>query len=201
LLAFARPAPAIPSRAPLTTPPAPGFAPTFQTPRNLNMTEALRLAEALFGKVSTGIGPTTPRWNTFSGEMTPEGIAAALEQANAGIPYTFMDMSRRAVEQDALLGAVTEQRFAGVVSKQDRLEPSLTLTRDKTAISVANWLRAVREQVVDFNRCRYSRSGSEGGCARQPPACEELQRRPDRPDAKTHAGRHAGTRHCAPLDQ
>lgn len=126
------------------------------------MTEALRLAEALFGKVSTGIGPTTPRWNTFSGEMTPEGIAAALEQANAGIPYTFMDMSRRAVEQDALLGAVTEQRFAGVVSKQDRLEPSLTLTRDKTAISVANWLRAVREQVVDFNRCRYSLLWADG---------------------------------------
>lgn len=167
LLAYARPAPAAPApqtpaHTPLVTPAAPGFGPQFQTPRNANMTEAMRLFEALFGKTTTGMGPTNPRWNTFTGEMTPENITAAIEQANGGVPFTLLDMYRRAVEQDACLGGVVEQRFAGVVSKADRLEPPLALTRDKTAIGVANWLRAVREQISDFDRVRYSLLWADG---------------------------------------
>lgn len=134
----------------------------FQTPQNSGMVNALRTFEALFGKVSNGLGPTNARWNTFTGEMTPEGITSALEQANAGIPFQILDMYRRAVEQDATLGGAVEQRFAGVISKQDRIEPPLSLTRDKVAIGLANWLRAVREQVSDFDRVRYSLMWADG---------------------------------------
>jgi len=147
----------------LTTPPAPGFAPQSQTPRN--QTQAADLAhlfEALFGRVATKLGPTNPRWATFYGDLSPELITQAIDQANMGMPYTFWDMSRRAVENDAHLGGAIELAFSGIVAKDDRIEPPRTMRRDKLAISVGNWLRAVREQIADFNPARYGLLWAEG---------------------------------------
>jgi hypothetical protein len=68
----------------------------------------------LFGRVSSRLGPTNPRWTTFSGELKPEVITSAIEQANAGLPFQFCDMLRRAVENDAHLAGCVLQAFAAI---------------------------------------------------------------------------------------
>lgn len=157
--------PEVPSvpRVALVPAPAPGLGPQTLTPRN--QTSAYNLAatvEALFGKVAGRLGPSNPRWSTFQGELTPETIGAAVEQANAGMPFTLQDMYRRAVENDGHLGGVAEQRNAGVVAKRDRIDPPENLSRDPCAISVANWLRAVRDQIDDFDDSRFALLWADG---------------------------------------
>jgi hypothetical protein len=150
-------------QVPRVTPPAPGFAPLNQTPRGLTDTaEYARTYEALFGRVSSRLGPTNPRWSTFSGELKPETIAAAIEQANAGLPFTFADMLRRAVENDAHLAGCVLQAFSAIVAKPDSIDPIPSLARDPVGISVAHWLRAVREQVADFDSARFALLWAEG---------------------------------------
>lgn len=164
MAAAAPPAPAVSPLpvAPTPTPIAPGFAPNFPTSRDASIEQALRLASSLFGRTAIGIGPTNPRWNTFTGEMSPENITSAIDQCNAGLPFTLLDMYRRAIEQDAHLAGVTEQRFAGVISKSDRIEPPKSLSRDKYAVSVSNWMQAVREQIENFDRARFALLWADG---------------------------------------
>jgi len=114
------------------------------------------------GRVSGVLGPTNPRWSTFSGEMTPENITQAIDLCNTGMPFLLHDMYRRAIENDAHLGGVVMQMFAGIVSRRDQVEPPPTLRRDDLAISVANWMRAVREQVEDFDQARFALLWAEG---------------------------------------
>jgi len=150
------PAPRI-QQTPIVTPPAPGFAPLSQTPRNqTNAREYAQAYDALFGRVSSRLGPTNPRWTTFSGELKPEVITSAIEQANAGLPFQFCDMLRRAVENDAHLAGCVLQAFAAIVAKPDSIDPPASLVRDPVAQSVAHWLRAVREQVADFDAARFA---------------------------------------------
>lgn len=145
-----------------STPPAPGFGYYSQTPRNVRTAEASQLYEALFGRIATRLGPTNPRWNTFNGEMTPENITSAIDQANTGNPWTLCDMYRRAIEQDAHLAGIVAQRFAGIVARPDRIEPPKHLARDPLANSVAGWLRAVREQIEDFDDARFALLWADG---------------------------------------
>lgn len=155
-------APAVPASQ-VVTPPAPGFAPAWQTPRNqTGVGDLLRAYDALFGKTALRLGPSHPRWSTFSGEMNPEAITSALQMADSGQPFQFHDMCRRAVEQDAAIGAATELAFSSIVSEEDRIEPPRSMRRDPLAISLANWQRAVREQVEDFDRARYALLWAEG---------------------------------------
>lgn len=121
-----------------------------------------RTYEALFGRISTRLGPTNPRWNTFSGELAPEKITAAIEQANAGLPFTYCDMLRRAVENDTHFAGCVLQAFSSIVAKVDSLDPPAPLARDSVAISIAHWLRAVREQVADFDDARFALLWAEG---------------------------------------
>lgn len=134
----------------------------WQTPRGGQYTDLLRGWEALFGKTSVRMGPSNPRWSTFSGEMNPEAITSAIQTADGGQPFQFHDMSRRAVEQDAAIGAATELAFSSIVGEEDRVEPPWTMRRDPLAISEANWLRAVREQVEGFDQARYALLWAEG---------------------------------------
>lgn len=155
-------APEVPHE-PLVPAAAPGLGHPYLTPRN--QTNAYNLAasvEALFGKVSSRLGPTNPRWSTFQGEMNPEGITGAIDLANAGTPYQLQDMYRRAVEHDGHLGGIVEQRIAGIISKPDRIEPPEQLARDPLAISCANWMRAVREQIDDFDESRFALLWADG---------------------------------------
>lgn len=136
---------------------ATGFAPPPYTGERINpVTEALgeRFA-ALFGSTATRLAPTNPRWTTFTGQMSPENIAAAMELANIGKPYRYLDMCRRAIENDAHLGGIIEQRNAAILAKPDRHTPPPMLRTFALAKSVANWNRAVREQVKDYDRVRY----------------------------------------------
>lgn len=112
--------------------------------------------------MSSRLGPTNPRWSTFSGELKPEVITAAIEQANAGLPFTFCDMLRRAVENDAHLAGCVLQAFSAIVAKPDSIDPIPSLARDPVGISVAHWLRAVREQVADFDAARFALLWAEG---------------------------------------
>lgn len=151
------------AQVPQVTPPAPGFAPLSVTPRNqTNLADLARTYEALFGKISTRLGPTNPRWNTFQGEFKPETITAAIEQANAGLPFTFCDMLRRAVEQDAHLSGCVLQAFSSITAKPDSIDPMPSLARDPVGISTAAWLRAVREQVEGFDAARFGLLWAEG---------------------------------------
>lgn len=164
---YARTAPLTPAlpiqQVPRVTPAAPGFAPLSQTPRGLtDAAEYARTYEALFGRVSSRLGPTNPRWSTFSGELKPETIAAAIEQANAGLPFQLCDMLRRAVENDAHLAGCVLQSFSAIVAKPDSIDPIPSLARDPVGISVAHWLRAVREQVADFDAARFALLWAEG---------------------------------------
>ena len=148
---------------PQVTPAAPGFEPWYQTPRNETpLAQLAKAYEALFGKISTRLGPSNPRWSTFSGELTPEAITAAFEQANAGLPFTLCDIYRRAIENDAHLAGVTLQTFAGIITKDDALFPPKHLAHDELAISVANYLRAVREQIDNYDDGRFSLLWAEG---------------------------------------
>jgi phage gp29-like protein len=155
-------APFVPSPQ-IVSRPVPGLGPNY-TPMQPSPGSAdlLRTYEALFGRTAIRLGPTNPRWSTFSGEMTPEGITHAIDTANAGQPFLFMDMCRRAVENDAAIGAAVELAFSRIVSEEDRTEPPRSMRRDPLAISLANWQRAVREQIEDFDRARYALLWAEG---------------------------------------
>lgn len=132
-------------------------------PRNQGeVAQLLPLYEALFGKTTFRVGPTNSRWTTFSGEMSPESITDAIDLANTGQPYLYMDMCRRAAETDAAIGASCELAFSSIVAEQDRIEPRASMRRYKLAISLANWLRAVREQIEDFDKARYALLWAEG---------------------------------------
>lgn len=160
LFAFAdrrlTPAPPI-AQQPQVTPPAPGFAPYSQTPHDFtHQRELLRTYEAMFGKVTTRLGPTNPRWSTVSGEFKPEDITGAIDQANAGFPFRFCDMLRRAVENDAHMEGCVLQAFSGIVAKEASTEPPPTLARDAVAQSIAHWQRACREQVQDLDGARFA---------------------------------------------
>lgn len=149
--------------APQVAPPAPGFAPFYTQAHD--QTEYAVLArnfESLFGRISTKLGPTNPRWSTFTGEMKPEDILAAMDKANLGYPFVLCDMMRRAVENDAHLAGTVWSTFSPIVAKKDSIDPPATLARDPLAISVANWLRAVREQVKDFDGARFALLWAEG---------------------------------------
>lgn len=155
-------APAVPS-ARQVSPAAPGLGPRFQSPRSQSeAAQLLPLYEALFGKTTFRVGPNNPRWSTFSGEMDPESITGAIDLANTGQPFLYMDMCRRAAENDAAIGASCELAFSSIVAEEDRIEPRASMRRYKLAISLANWLRAVREQVQDFDRARYALLWAEG---------------------------------------
>lgn len=150
-------------QAPQVAPSAPGFEPRYITPHNLTASADLtRAYSSLFGKISTRLGPTNPRWSTFSGPLTPEIILGAIDQCNAGFPFLLCDMFRRAVENDAHLNGVTRQAFSPIVANPDLISPPPSLARDKTAISVANWLRAVRDQIEDFDAARFALLWAEG---------------------------------------
>lgn len=155
------PGPAI-RQVPQVSPAAPGFEPRYLTPTGGEATLLTRSYEALFGKISTRLGPTNPRWSTFSGELKPETIIGAIDQCNAGYPFLLCDMFRRAVENDAHLNGVVRQAFAPIVASADQINPPATLARDALAISLANWLRAVREQVEDFDAARFALLWAEG---------------------------------------
>lgn len=158
----ATPAPPI-RQVPQVTPSAPGFAPLSLTPTDqTSYAELARTQEALFGKISNRLGPTNPRWSTFQGELKPEVITAALEQANAGLPFTYCDMLRRAVENDSHFAGCVLQAFSAIVAKPDSIDPPASLARDPVAVSVAHWLRAVREQVEDFDDARFALLWAEG---------------------------------------
>lgn len=168
LLAFANASSArskvvTPPTVPIITPAAPGFEVPYQTPRDFTgKAEASRSFEALFGKISTNLGPSNPRWTTFNGEMKPETITGAIDEANAGLPFRICDMYRRAIEQDAHLGGVVSQAFSSIIASGDRIDPPRHLARDVCAVSLANWLRAVREQVEDFDNARFALLWAEG---------------------------------------
>lgn len=156
------------ARAPVTTAPqvarpAPGFAPWYQSAHD--WTKAAQQAnefEALFGKISTRLGPTNPRWSTISGDLKPEEIARAMDRANAGYPFELCDMFRRAVENDAHLAGTISATFSPIVAKQDNITPPPSLARDSCAVSVANFLRAVREQIDGLDAARFALLWAEG---------------------------------------
>lgn len=127
-----------------------------------NFADLARTWEALFGRISTHLGPTNPRWNTFSGEMRPEDITSAIDTANAGLPFRFCDMLRRGVEQDAHFSGCLLQTFSTIIAKPDSIDPMPSLARDPIGVSVAHWFRAVREQVEDFDAARFGLLWGEG---------------------------------------
>lgn len=142
---------------------APGFEPRYQTPTNFtNIGAVTRSWEALFGKISTRLGPTNPRWSTFSGDLKPETIIGAMDQANAGIPFVLCDMFRRAIENDAHLAGVTYQAFSPIVAKPDAIDPPAALATDTVAINIAAWQRAVRDQIPDYDQARFALLWGEG---------------------------------------
>jgi hypothetical protein len=163
---FAPPEPPSPmglTKVPEVAKPAPGFTPQFQQWRDQSgYAEMARTFEALLGKTSTLLGPTNPRWSTFTGEMKPEVINGAIERCNQGYPFQLCDMFRRAVENDTHLQGVIPYAFAPILASRERIEPMETLARDQLAISSANWLRSVREQVEDFDGTRYALLWGEG---------------------------------------
>lgn len=71
-------------------------------------------------------------------------------------------MYRRAIEQDAHLGGIVFQKFSNIIARPDRLEPPKTLVRDPIGISVANWSRAVREQIQDYDDARFALLWADG---------------------------------------
>ncbi len=178
------------------SPPAPGFEPRYQMPVNQGATaKMLRSFEALFGKVSTRLGPTNPRWSTFQGELKPEKILGAIDQANAGIPFELCDMFRRAVENDAHLGGVVVQSFAPIVAKPDGIDPPASLARDPAAINVAAWLRAVRDQIEDFDAARFALLWAEG----QGWSCAEIIYGMRRVTWFTADGKRISRTYCVPI--
>lgn len=156
------------ARAPITTSPqvapaAPGFAPWYQSVHDwTKAADQAREFEALFGKISTRLGPTNPRWSTISGDLKPEEIARAMDRANAGYPFELCDMFRRAVENDAHLAGTINATFSPIVAKADNITPPPSLARDACAVSVANFLRAVREQIEGLDAARYALLWAEG---------------------------------------
>lgn len=163
---FAPPEPPSPlglTKIPEVAKPAPGFTPQFQQWRDQsNFAEMARQFEALLGKTSTLLGPTNPRWSTFSGELTPELITGAIERCNQGYPFQICDMFRRAYENDTHLQGVVPFAFAPIITSPDRLEPPEALARDPQAVSQANWARSVREQIEDFDGTRFALLWGEG---------------------------------------
>lgn len=143
--------------------PAPGFPLWYNQAHDFS--GAARQAqefEALFGKISTRLGPTNPRWSTISGDLKPEQIARAMDRANAGYPFELCDMFRRAVENDAHLAGTVNATFAPIVAAAENIAPIPSLTRDECAISVANWLRAVSDQIEGRDAARYALLWAEG---------------------------------------
>lgn len=151
------------STSPQVSKPAPGFAPWYQSAHDwTKAADQAREFEALFGKISTRLGPTNPRWSTISGDLKPEEIARAMDRANAGYPFELCDMFRRAVENDAHLAGTINATFSPIVAKSDNITPPPSLARDSCAVSVANFLRAVREQIEGLDAARYALLWAEG---------------------------------------
>ncbi|TXH42089.1 MAG: DUF935 family protein [Desulfurellales bacterium] len=157
-----KPAPPI-ETVPVTTPAAPGFGPRYTTAHDQTAyVELSRAYEALFGRISNRLGPTNPRWNTFSGDLKPETILDAIQTANAGIPFVLCDMYRRAVEQDAHLSGLVLKTFSDIVVTPDRIEPPESLKGDPLAENIAIWQRAAREQIENFDEARFGLLWAEG---------------------------------------
>lgn len=193
VIAAAR-SPIVPS--PQNAKPAPGFNYWWQSAHDFS--QAARQAqefEALFGKISTRLGPTNPRWSTISGDLKPEEIARAMDRANAGYPFELCDMFRRAVENDAHLAGTISATFAPIVAKSDAITPMPSLTRDPCAISVANFLRAVREQIEGLNAARYALLWAEG----QGYAAAEIIYGMRQVIWFTHDGKRVSDTYCVPV--
>lgn len=184
----------------VTTPqvskPASGFPLWYQQTHDTS--PAARQAqefEALFGRISTRLGPTNPRWSTIAGDLKPEDIANAMERANAGYPFQLCDMFRRAVENDAHLGGTIAATFSPIVAKTDTIAPMPTLTRDPCAISVANFLRCVRDQIEGLDAARFALLWAEG----QGYAAAEIVYGMRRLIWYTHDGKRISDTYCVPV--
>lgn len=175
---------------------APGFQPQLQQFRDQSDFGIMaRQFEALFGKTSTLLGPTNPRWSTFSGPMTPEAITGAIERCNQGYPFQLCDMFRRAVENDTHLQGVIPFAFAPIVTSPERIEAPESLANDSLAISNANWNRAVAEQVEGANRLKFALLWAEG----QSFACVENIYEMRRVVWYTHDGKRISKDYCIPV--
>lgn len=71
-------------------------------------------------------------------------------------------MLRRGVEQDAHLAGCVLQSFSSITAKPDSIDPPASLARDSVGVSIAHWLRAVRDQVEDFDGARFALLWAEG---------------------------------------
>jgi phage gp29-like protein len=194
------PAPASPlgiRQVPQVPKAAPGFDPMVQQLRDMSgFAEMSRQWEALFGKITTALGPTNPRWSTFTGELKPELILGAIDKCNAGYPFLLCDMYRRAVEHDTHLQGVIPFAFAPIITAGDRIDPRESQAEDEVAISHANWLRAVREQIHNFDHMRYALLWAEG----QSYACVETIYGIRRIIWYTAAGKRISREYCVPVD-
>lgn len=149
----------------LTASPVPGFtqAPQWTPSDRTEQAERARDIDSLFGRISQSAGPTQTRWTTFTGQFTPESIHDAMSQANAGYPALYQDQCEKAVEIDAHLGGIIEQRISGIINKPDRVETQEHLRDDKAAVGIASWMRSVKAQIEDWDLTRFALLWADGG--------------------------------------
>lgn len=169
LLAYAQASAAsatpLPPRTVVTSPTVTGFeplAPTYPGLNNPELSRSAQLLEALFGRISLATGPAQTRYSTVSGQLSPESISSAIQLANQGQPFAFADLSEMVIEKDAHLGGVIEQRISGIIGKPDRIEPAEHFQGDELAISVANFMTAVKEQIENWDDMRFGLLFADG---------------------------------------
>lgn len=136
--------------------------PPSQKPIVEDLSYSSSLVELLFNRMTVNPGPVQTRFSTFGGQLTPESIANAINLANMGEPFQFADLCDMVIEKDAHLGGVIEQRISGIIGKPDRIEPPEHFQGDEVAVSVANWMTAVKAQIENWDDARFGLLFADG---------------------------------------
>lgn len=118
-------------------PPSPNVAPTVDLPGvphwgsfPVNTSEQVKRAlgsyDAYFGRVSYDAGPSWSRFSSYPAtDLTPEKITGAQQEAVAGYPLRWAEMTEQILSRDAHLAGIGQQRVDDVIKGSWRLVRSV----------------------------------------------------------------------------
>jgi phage gp29-like protein len=88
--------------------------------------QSLASVDAYFGRVSYDAGPSWSRFSSYpANDLTPEKIAGAQQEAVAGYPLRWTEMTEQILSRDAHLAGIGQQRVDDVIKGSWRLVRSV----------------------------------------------------------------------------
>lgn len=122
--------------------------------------KAIRSADAMFGRVSYGAGPTFTRYSSYPASgISPERITAILKECDNGNPLRKAELDEQVLERDAHLGGIDYARKVEVSGKPFRVQ-----ARNETpvALSIAKFVRSVVDEIDAFDQGLEDLLGASG---------------------------------------